>query len=179
MLRKKALHGFEALSGMQKAIFYDVEARKQKRDVEEPARDPEIVACENWEMGIDDNPIEDEYAVESEDEAPALGQGAVDEDFKESFAKYNDTLQAQVQEVSVAQDTTTVELPPCKTDSEVLHELIRMHSEGCAVLWPDGVNEIIARSILKARERRGEESTEGRARETCLQVFAIDSDSDM
>ena len=98
----------------------------------------------------------------------------MDEDLREGFANYNNTLRAPVQEVSQVQGAATVELPPCNTDSDVLHELIRMHYEGCAVLWPDGVNELIAKNILKARE-----STEGRARETCLQVFAIDSDSDM
>ena len=56
-----------------------------------------------------------------------------------------------------------------------------MHDEGFAVVWPNGINELVAKSILEVRKkRRGGESTEERPRKivrtTCLQVFAIDSD---
>ena len=52
-------------------------------------------------------------------------------------------------------------------------------------MWPDGVNELIAKNILETRKRlrndtsQGEEKAGKKARKTCLQVFAIDSDSDI
>ena len=195
VLKKKALHGFEALSGMQKAIIYDVEAKK--RNKVEPVRDPDKVLFENWEMVVCENANntqEHEDTMDSEGESEAQWQGGVDEDFKDDFIKYIDTLKAQELEACEDKDQSTqpVELPLCEIDSEVLGELIRMHNEGCAVVWPDGVNELVAKNILEARKRlrdddgtqdidtsQGEERAGKKARSTsttCLQVFAIDSD---
>ena len=159
--------------------------------------DPDKVLFENWEMVVSENANntqEHEDTMDSEGESEAQWQGGVDEDFKDDFIKYIDTLKAQELEACEDKDQSTqpVELPLCEIDSEVLGELIRMHNEGCAVVWPDGVNELVAKNILEARKRlrdddgtqdidtsQGEERAGKKARSTsttCLQVFAIDSD---